>query len=214
MDSVKPYIAVIKLFICLLLAVTLTTPAIADVTYTYTGNNFDNFAGPSTPPPQVTSVSGYFTQSAPLPPNLILDSPLNYGFIAYSFTDGLYNYNNTNVTDFRLYVSTDVFGDITAWQMDFTIPHPSVTNAILTLVSSDYTSNIPTPNSHYEFDFADFTLLPYDPNSNWYQVFNMDEHGLWSVTSTSPAAVPEPTTMLLIGSGLIGLWGARKKFRK
>jgi hypothetical protein len=27
-------------------------------------------------------------------------------------------------------------------------------------------------------------------------------------------AVPEPTTMLLVGSGLLGLWGARRKFKK
>jgi hypothetical protein len=33
-------------------------------------------------------------------------------------------------------------------------------------------------------------------------------------TTGDPVAAPEPATMLLIGSGLIGLWGARKKFKK
>ena len=31
---------------------------------------------------------------------------------------------------------------------------------------------------------------------------------------TVTTAVPEPTTMLLFGTGLLGLWGARRKFKK
>jgi hypothetical protein len=43
---------------------------------------------------------------------------------------------------------------------------------------------------------------------------NYDWWGLDDVRYASSTAVPEPTTMLLLGSGLLGLLGLRKRFKK
>jgi hypothetical protein len=44
--------------------------------------------------------------------------------------------------------------------------------------------------------------------TRWSEIFDL----AFDLTGTA-AAVPEPSTMLLLGSGLIGLWGFRKKFK-
>jgi hypothetical protein len=48
-----------------------------------------------------------------------------------------------------------------------------------------------------------------DPPAGW-----CSWQGAVDLTNTSPAPVPEPATMVLLGSGLLGLAGFRKKMKK
>ncbi|MBN1634999.1 MAG: PEP-CTERM sorting domain-containing protein [Deltaproteobacteria bacterium] len=51
--------------------------------------------------------------------------------------------------------------------------------------------------------------------SNWYMRFrNLGLDGEGSLNNVPPAPVPEPATMFLFGSGLLGILGFRKKFKK
>ena len=68
------------------------------------------------------------------------------------------------------------------------------------------------------FHVANATIADLTAPNNLGNVFVADIIGSTGntgpVDATTPRGVPEPGTMFLLGSGLIGLWGARKKFKK
>ena len=168
----------------LVLTTGLAASASADTVYSYTGNRFNEFANGYTCP-AVCNVSGSFTLASPLADNLNLQtiSPVDF-----SFSDGS-NVWNPSSTFSAFKISTDGSGDITGWELFYI----SFGAANPTLLSE----NCPGCT------IADISLL-LSPNGPFAAVYG--DPGTWTAT-------PEPSTLLLFGTGLLGLVSAQRRFR-
>jgi hypothetical protein len=208
MDTAKVFFKVALTSLCLLLALVLSSPAMAD-TYTYTGQILDNLFSlePGTPgyiPPTGAYITGSFTTASPLPfgtGTLEIVYPTTYSFTVDSVT---FNPSDSSA-NFDLWpTATNPLA-----QVDISLSMPPLATPAPYWLEMGISNPIPTTPPEQDDSFSLDYFGSYGLYIGW-SAFNYTP-GTWT---TSAAAIPEPTTMLLLGSGLIGLAGLWRKFKR
>jgi PEP-CTERM motif len=180
----------------------------ADTMYTYTGNAFnigvsDSNADPNGPvlAPFTTSdsISGWFTVASPLASNIAY-SPLNAITVTgYSFSDGIDTFSSAiepaSYTQFI--IQTDASGAIDQWRI-------VLQGGALNTQGEDnnlLTRNISGPYGTTTTDNGNIALYP----AGFVEAYNVDTPGTWTDNAPSPSSVPEPSSLILLSTGALGL---------
>ena len=167
-----------------------------DVTYNYTGNNFNSFQG--TPPAGISHITAFITLADPLPHNFgdgdlnPSDSDVLASVISWSISDQLTILDAASgATLNSANFATDDAGNIIAWYMQ----------AHFDDGTHNWTASTLSFLHGSQFDYTDEVI----DGANW-AIFTAGvggERGTWTVS-------PEPNGLILVGTVVLGIVGMMK----
>jgi hypothetical protein len=172
-----------------LLALCLAAPAKADSTETYTGNPYTTIAVPSSGYTTANSITATLTFKNPLP----ADASLAYGYggigtptatdplEAFVISDGAATFNLSD--GLNIFLVTGSGGQIVAWFVG------GCGSPCSSAINIDTQFGLPSPFTNDGSTQGSYgTALAY----------NTDDPGKWT-------SVPEPSSLLMLGAGILGL---------
>ena len=201
----KKLVTVLAVAVVVASSLGIATSALAITTYSYTGNNFDNFfsyggmyvAGEYTGSMRVT---GWFEVANPIAAGV---SDQFITPLSYSFFDGRITYTDQNSVVWypgsSFSVSTNETGDISSWYIGVKDPNMAI-GEVFTM------KNYLSGGQFYTYDQGMVRA------GNWYETGSVTNNaGEWTKTTPTPI----PGALVLFGSGLLGLVGiGRRRFKK